>query len=301
MTLNSRLSALALVITLVGCGGKSFDEGGGGGSSSQGNTGNVPTAGSAAAGSSAGGSGQVGGSGNAGSTPMAGISSGGTAQGGQGGDACESFNDEIEMTIGVEILNDTTQPIYIGAQTDNCGSTPLFAVQDPAGRQLLTESGCGSSCDLVRKQGAIACPTICRQPFAIALQPGESYSTYWTGLDYVDTKLPPECVIAPLGVGLCTQAVRIEPGSFTFSSVAATGIECSRSSAMCDNCQPDGNGGCTINGALLGERKLKAATTVLLDGSYGIYPKAAPAQGDAAPATGGSGAIALPRVVIVFK
>jgi hypothetical protein len=295
MTYTSRFTALFLLSTLAACGGKSFDVAGNeGGSSGAGGTSNV---------AGRGGSGSNGGGSQAGAGPTAGSGTGGTGQGGEGPDACQAFNDDAGTFIQVVIANETAETIYVGDDTSNsCAvSQELFRVEDASGELLSIDATCRTTCDVARTQGPSGCPSICRGPSVISLQPGEEHRMNFSGLKYVETKLPRECVTSPNGTQQCSQAKLLEPGLFAFSAIAGSGYECALSSTQCGTCQPDGTGGCTINGATRAGTTLNASTKVLLDGSYGIYPKKLPPPGDAAPAEpGGSGAIALPQIRIVF-
>ena len=288
----SKFSALLLVSTLAACGGKSFDVGEGkpneGGSSGEGGSGNV---------AGRGGSSPKGGSAHAGTSPTAGSPAGGSGQGGQAPDACEAFNDELGTFIEVDIVNETSSPIYLGDEAQTCSAPQLFSVKDESGQTLTIESECRTSCDVARHDGPVGCPDLCRVPSTIALQPGEQHVTSFSGLHYAAKKMPKECLTSPNGSVDCLQALMLDPGTFTFSSIAGSSVECSLSSTQCDVCQPNGAGGCTINGALRSGTELRASTQALLDGSYGIYPKKLPAPGEAPSDTG---ALPAPRIRIVF-
>jgi hypothetical protein len=298
---RSRFS-LALLILLAACGGKSFEGPGdsraAAGSSSQAGSGSggQGNGGATVGGATVGGA-TVGGASHAGAGSGTGGSLGGSAQGGQAGDACSAFNDDVGALIGVEIVNATSDVLYLGSQEEGCAPSQLYAIEDATGQEVKGDVPCRTTCDVARKEGLISCPVICAGTQVTALAPGETYSTTWNALEYVPTTLPEVCVVPPRGANTCLRAVRIAPGEFTFSSVAARAITCSDPASMCGACEPSSGGGCTIHGALLGGKLVDAATTVLLDGRYGISAKTAPAPGDA-PAPG---AVALPRVQIIFK
>lgn len=287
-----RLAALFFVSTLAACGGKSFDAGNPneGGRSGEGGSGSV---------SGHGGTTQNGGS--TGPTPEAGSSSGGTGQGGQAPDACEAFNDEGGTYIQVEIVNDTANVIYLGNDTQTCSAPQLFSVEDESGQALTIDAECRTSCPMAGSDGPVGCPDLCRVSSVIVLQPGEQYFTNFSGLQYAAKKMPKECVTAPYGSADCLQALMLEPGTYTFSSIAGSAMECAVSSTQCGTCQPDGAGGCSVQGAVRSGTELHASTQAVLDGSYGIYPKKLPAPGEApADEPGGSGALPAPRIRIVF-
>jgi hypothetical protein len=299
MAHHLRFTALLLASTLAACGGKSFDVNGQdpneGGSSGEAGSGHV---------AGRGGSSSTAGSGHAGSKPTAGTSAGGTGQGGQGGqapDACEAFDDDAGTFIQVDIVNETTGTIYLGGEENTCAAPELFGVKTADGQALTINAECRPSCDMARRDGPIGCPALCRAPSVIALKSGEEHATNFSGLQYAAARMPKECVTSPYGSVECVQALMLEPGAFTFWSVAGSAVECALSSTQCGECQPNGAGGCTINGAVRSGTILRATTQAVLDGSYGIYPKKAPAPGEApADEPGGSGAIALPRIRIVF-
>ncbi len=300
MATLQRFTALLFVSTLVACGGKSFDVNGkdpdDGGNAGQGGSSHV----AGASGSHTGGTGQAGKGSTAGSS-SGGSSSGGIGQGGQAPDACEAFDDDVGTFIEVDIVNDTDRVIYLGGERDTCDSPPLFSVKDESGQTLVIDAACRTTCGVARSQGPIGCPAICLAPSVVALQPGEQHVTTFSGLQYLATKMPKECVTSQYGIQECTQALMLEPGTFAFSSIAGSAIECSLSSTQCTECQPNGQGGCIINGAVRSGDILRATTSAVLDASYGIYPKKLPAPGEApAEEPGGSGAMALPRIRIVF-
>lgn len=294
MTYLLRFTAVLVVSTLAACGGKSFDAGGGppneGGSSGEGGSGSV---------AGRGGGGPQGGSAHAGTSPTAGSPAGGSGQGGEA-DACEAFNDDPATFIEVDIVNETSRPIYLGGEPNTCSPQRLFGIEDENGQTFVLDAQCRTSCSEARSHGPIGCPTLCVPPSAIALQPGEQYVTNFSGIHYAVTKMPKQCLTSPNGSQECMQALLLEPGTFTFSSIASSSIECSLSSAQCDVCQPNGAGGCTINGAVRSGTELHASTEALLDGSYGIYPKKLPAPGEGSSDVPGSGALPAPRIRIVF-
>jgi hypothetical protein len=284
MTHPARFTALFLLVsTAIACGGKSFDVHGTdpdeGGSSSQGGSSSV--AGKGGTSSAAGkGSGGVIGRGGAAS---AGSGSVGGAQGGRPADACDAYVDDAGTYLPVEIVNQTTGTIYLGAEQATCGSSPLFQVENDAGIKTFAPD-CRAPCNVVRKEGAVACPGICRAPYATALVSGQSLVTSWDALDYVGVKMPKACVVAPNGAAECVRATRIDPGAFTFSARASSEVSCKdwTATGTCESCPP-GSLSCEIQGAMLTGTLRTASTSVVLDGSFGIFPKAAPAPGQAPP------------------
>jgi hypothetical protein len=268
-----RLPTVLMVFCLTACGGKSFDDASpddSGGSSSRGGAGNT-----------------------------AGKSAAGGAQGGAG-PACESFDDDVGAQVSIEIVNATKQPLYLGDETESCGIQAFFDVEDENGLPLPAPSFCGSPCESVREQGELGCGPICLTSSAILLQPGERFSSSYSGLVAARLELPQACVLPPDGIGTCEQARRIRPGNFTFSARAGSSADCGAFSSddkddkACVACQPGDSGGCIIPGSLIAGEIRSAKTTLWLDESYGIYPDA-----ETAPAPGGSGA-ARP-VEIVFS
>lgn len=283
MANTSRLGSLLLLIAcLAACGGKSFDErhpsDSGGGSSNEGGSDDVGGAGSASGGRS-----------NSG-----GKATGGNAEGGSADDSCDHFADDAATMLMVNIVNQSSAPLYFGAESDGCGEPPLFAVEDESGHQLRTNVDCHTSCDAVRTFGVAGCPLLCRVPSALALPPGLTHSTTWSGLDYVDLKIPSACVKAE-GADSCQQAQRVRPGTYTFSARAGSSTKCTTPSGMCEACMPR-DYGCYVDSAQIEGDIRTASVTVQLDESYGVYPS----TDEAAPAPGGSGATARAVVEIVF-
>jgi hypothetical protein len=266
------LSALLVAGSLLACGGKSLD-------------GAEP---------SGGGSGQ----GGTGSGSASGSGAGAVAQGGRAPSACEAFTDDDGTLLGVQIINHTSQSLYLGSTMITCGSIPLFDVEYESGERVTSVADCRSACDTARVTGPSACPDLCRLPSAIRLQPGEVYPTTWSGLDYVKVEMPAACVTPPYGVAQCDRAQRIEPGAFVFSAQAGTSVDCSAASPSgdCGVCRLD-EPACVADGGLIGGELRTAKASVFLDESYGIYPKQKDAPGEA-PA--GDANIAQALVQIVF-
>lgn len=295
VTHSSRLAYALLLTALTACGGKSFetDPNPDNGGSDQG--------GSGQGGSSSAGKGH-GGSGVAGSVSHAGMSQGGT---GGSGSVCSAFDDAQGTYISVAIINKTSAAIYLGQLEVNCGVSPLFGVMDAAGAPLAFPGNCQTTCQQLRTSGPIGCPGLCAFPSATAIQPGQALYTMWNGLYQVDRELPRQCVNSDYG-NVCQQTLQVQPGQFTFNALAGRSVDCSQTTGgPCQACLQN-EAGCVTQGALIGGEILKAATTVTLGPSYGVYGTAAPAPlppGGNIPNPGGgssSGAIALQNVEIVF-
>lgn len=262
----SRLACVFFAVAAsAACGGRAFEAGD-----------QSPSAGSSNAGSASGGSGNVGGT-----TGKAGSPSGGTAQGGSAGSVCESFDDQPGRYISVAIYNKTAAAIHLGEQQVSCEISPLFDVNDAQGAPLKNPSGCRGPCQALRNDGPGGCANICLYPSAVTLQPGEVLYTTWDGLYEVEAQLPAQC-LAPGQPGMCSQALAITPGKFTFSALAGSSLDCSTTvGGSCGSCVPSGNGGCTTSGSLIGGTMHEATTTVLLDSSYGVFgPPPAPLPGN---------------------
>jgi hypothetical protein len=283
MAQPSRLLVGLLLSGLAACGGKSIDVNpDGGGGSAAGGSGH---GGTAQGGTSHGGTAQ-GGSAEGGSAASA-----GTGQGGSAG-ACAVFDDEPGWYVNVELINQTSQPIYVGQDTVTCNVAPLFLVADASGATLSEPNSCNASCQLLRTQGPIGCPAICAFPSSVLIKPGETVSVAWDGRYGVQRTLPAACVNQDYGQTSCEQARAIQPGTFTFWAVAGSSIDCSQTTTVCSACTPSPNGGCSTPGSLIGGKLLKATTSVLLDGSYGVWgspqpaplPLPDPGSGTAAPA-----------------
>jgi hypothetical protein len=278
-----RLALALLVSTLAACGGKASKAGDDG-------TGATGSGGSGASGSGAGGTGQTGGSGT-------------------GGDAvCASYDDDYATSVQVSIANQTTTTLYLGQDMVTCSMAPLFQVANADGTPLPGLGNCRTSCMNLRQQGIGGCIGICAFPNTVQLQPGESLFTTWDGLFAVQGQLPPRCVPADArseAMMLCDQAKRVEPGTFTFSALAGSALDCSQTNpdGACVPCAPSPNGGCTRSSSLIAGPLHAAEATVTLDASYGVYPAPSPTPD---PGTDGAGAapsdVPVARVVeLVFS
>jgi hypothetical protein len=271
-----------LAFSLLACGGKSFD--GPGGGSATGGVGQAGAGGAATAGSSVGGVAPV----------------GGVAQGGAPSDVCAKLSDDSATFVGVEIVNNTSETLYVGTTQVTCGEVPLFEVASADGRQLTTVADCRAPCEVVRKEGQVGCGDICRLPSALKLAPGGIYTTSWTGLDFVQVQMPKECVNPSHGADRCDRAARIRPGTFTFSAQAGSSLDCSQTlNGDCGACGPD-QSACLAQGALISGKAHQAVTTVLLDETYGVYPDVAKSLPGPAPSQAGDANIASPTVKLVF-
>lgn len=276
----ARLGAWCLVSGLVACGGKasaqrSPEEGGQGGSGS---------AGRSSGGNASGGEGRAGSS----------------SAGAGGADACAVFDDEAGIWVQVSILNESSTTIYLGQSSVTCGMAPLFSVADRGGAALPDLGDCRASCVQLRTEGAGGCPAFCALPSSVELQPGESLQTSWDGLYRVQGSLPGRCTsFDSSGAQLsCDQAKRIPAGTFTFSALAGTALDCSQTSGgTCSPCTEVGNDGCSTPASLITGKILTARASITLDESYGLGPEPS-AGAEAAP---GSGAIAAPQVLLVFS
>lgn len=300
MVQSSRFAYVALLFGLAACGGKSFDV-----------EPDPTSGGSNQAGSGQGGSGH-GGNGSAGSAlgPLPGpvhlgyagsiSKGGGTGQGGGAGE-CGGFDDEPGSPVNVMIINKTSAPIYLGQDMVTCGVSPLFSVADAGGGALPAPSSCTTTCQQLRDVGPIGCPAICAFPSSVALQPGETLYTSWSGVFTVERELPTQCANPDYGT-TCQQTKQVQPGKFTFSAMAGRSVDCKATTGgACGTCSPGGNnaGGCTIPGSLIAGQMLTATTSVLLDYRYGVWGSPQPA-----PLPGGSGdtgaALPLLGVQLVF-
>jgi hypothetical protein len=287
MAQRSRLMMVFLASSLAACGGKAFEL-----------EGTDPDVGGSAG---RGGSSHVAGSGNVAGTGTSGTETGGTETGGTGvgggeggnGGACPSLLDDSAAFIGVDIVNETAAPIYLGQPMVTCEVPPLFTVHDARGGSLPSPSRCRSGCG----SGSGGCTAICLFPAGIELLPGASVRTNWDGLFDVEIDLPPECSSAG-GSSHCQHATRVQPGTFVFSAQAGSTLDCSQTSMMCGQCTPDTFGNCVTQGALIAGKLRTATATVELDSSYGVYTKTLPA-----PSPGGDSGASRPlsTVRIVFE
>jgi hypothetical protein len=271
-----RLALALLVSTLAACGGKAN------------RTGDDGTGATGSGGSGTGGTGHTGGTGTSGTGHTGGTGTGGV---------CASYDDEYPTAVGVSIANQTTTTLYLGQDMVTCGIAPLFQVAAEDGTPLPDLGDCRSACVTLRQQGAGGCVGFCAFPNTVQLQPGEVLYTSWDGLFAVQGQLPSKCVPYDTGGDTkvsCDQAKRIEPGTFTFSALAGSALDCSQTNpdGACVPCTPSPNGGCTRSGSLIAGPLHAAEATVALDASYGVYPAPSPA-----PSPGADGAGAAPSDV----
>jgi len=261
VTYLSRAVLMLLLVPLFSaCGGKSSSSPDGGDSGSSSSGGSAPTAGS---------------TGMSGSAPTGGSMAVGGASPNGGAAACAQHDDESPVPVEVLLVNKTSKTIYLGQDMVTCGVAPLFAVTDASGKVLPPVSDCRAACAEIRKpNGAGGCPAICRFPSSLELAPGASHAETWTALYDLDAALPGSCVpFDPTAPSVtCSQAKRIVAGTYTFSARAGTTNDCSMTTGagQCAACMPDGKGGCTTQGALIGGAMLKAEATAMLDASYGF-------------------------------
>jgi hypothetical protein len=286
--LSRALFLLLLVPVFSACGGKS---------SSGPDTGQAGDSGSSSTGASAptGGSTGVSGSAQAGGS----MAAGGASPNG-GAAACAQHDDESPVSVEVLLINKTSKTIYLGQDMVTCGVAPLFAVTDASGVVLPPLSDCRAACAEVRKPNGVGgCTDICRFPSSIELAPGGSHAEIWDALYDVDAALPGSCVSSERTAPsvTCSQAKRIVAGTYTFRARAGTTNDCSMTTGagQCAACMPDGNGGCTTQGALIGGAALKAEATVTLDASYGFSTDSNTSSAGDAP-----GAVAPPTVELFF-
>lgn len=285
------LVGLLLGVSLIACGGKSVDENRDGDDPGRGGGGQGGTA--------AAGSGGV--QPHGGSTGEAGrVGEGGSA----GAPECTAYDDEASAYIPVWIINETARMLYLGPRMASCSSAPEFEVADGSGVRLPPVTGCPGSCTVLRTSGAGGCPTICLQPSAVELKPGEVIHTTWQGLYSVRASLPAHC--APDGAGpgelQCEQAKRAAAGEFTFTAVAGSALDCSAgATGTCEPCVERDEGGCRRRGALVGGAEHVAKTTAFLSVQYGLSPistKTLPPPGG----SGNSGAAPAPaQVELIFR
>lgn len=230
------------------------------------------------------------------SSSVPGAEGGASAQGGSGNHAgsggggqaqgCHAFDDELATSVAVNISNQTSGPIYLGDAAEACGSqpSPLFGVDDAAGEFLLPVDACRRPCQQPDNGG---CTLLCAPQRTILLNAGEVLSTSWSGLYTVARTLPASCSQGGTDPVLdCQQAKRVEPGSFVFRAVAGTSLECQQRAedGSCIPCTPAPEGGCETPGSFLAGTVLGAATPVMLNEAYGVYPAAAadPSSGSGA-------------------
>ena len=242
-----------------------------------------------------------------------GADGGASAQGGTGNQAgggsggaeaqrCHAFDDDLATSVIVNISNRTRTPLYLGDMMGACGSepSPLFVVGDASGVPLTTVNPCRLPCQTPDVGG---CTLVCASPRTVLLEPGEVYTTSWSGLYGTARELPSSCAEVGTEAIQCQQAKRIEPGTFQFTAVAGTSRLCSQVDAAgaCMPCTPVPEGGCVTVGSTLASGNLQTSTTVSLNEAYGVYPAPAADPSSGSGAGPGSGNIAQLSVELVFE
>jgi hypothetical protein len=212
----------------------------------------------------------AGSSGAGGSGNQAGSGSQAGRAGTGGASACDAFHDDGGWSVVVKIVNETSAALQLGERMASCSDSPLFQVFDADGAPLPDSGSCGSSCEDAMNGSFGPCPQACAIPSAITLQPGESLDAPWRGLFSATKTLPKSCRSSGDSVD-CEVAQNVSPGSFKFTAVAGSTLDCSQlGQGMCRRCEPNGGGGCSTIGAIVGGASHSAEITVELDASYGV-------------------------------
>jgi len=285
---RTQLGAFVVGFGLLACGGKSFDDNGGsGGSGASTQGGSSHVAGSSGASSS--------GSHAGGTSASGGAAAGGTGQAGAPSDACSGLGDDSGTFILVEIINQTTETLYLGPTMATCGTVPYFTVDDENGKRLTIANDCRASCDVVRRDGPVGCPDVCFQPSVTRLAPGTSYVTNWSGIDFVRLQLPSECINPDYAPAQCDRARRIRPGTFVFSSVAGDAVDCSSAfNQNCGACDADAAG---CGGGLVSGQIRTTTTKVVLNEAYGVYGDSTKKLPPPAPGNAPAGMVAGVQII----
>jgi hypothetical protein len=217
----------------------------------------------------AGGNGGAAGSASAGK-PSAGNGDGGAAEVPE----CAALVDDAPHHVVVDIINDSTETLFVGADMVTCALAPWFDVRDAEDRPLAPPGSCRTTCESAMSANPVGgCPAICLFPQAIELEPGESLMTEWSGQHLELVGLPKACQSAEYPTAQCDRAVAIEPGTFTFSAKAGTELDCSPTGTPCEACTWRSDaGGCVTQGALISGSLRTAEARVELDASYGVGP-----------------------------
>lgn len=215
-------------------------------------------------------------SGAGGNVPRAGTTSDGADAGGASSDSvtCESFDDDADVGVQIDVVNGSSEALYLGSKPDGCEAPALFAVQRESGPMLTKPTSCRTPCDVARVSGPVGCPPPdCPRTLVTRLMPQQGITVTWDGLDYVARFLPEACVQSPEGDEQCIRAQRVEPGTFTFTAEAGTMISCSQD---CDDaCDPE-LGGCFVADAVIAGPRRQVSVTVSLGPSYGVHPQSEP-------------------------
>ncbi len=258
---KSLIPPFAMAWLALACAGKALEQ------SSGSSSGATSSAGAFAA---TGGSDARGGSSGTGLGGMT-SQSGGSSDGGAGG-ACSQYDDEAGATIQVQLVNGTSQPIYLGSRTPGCASGAELTVSFTGGADLVPPGLCIPTCEDMRLGKAALCPPVaCPINAATTLQSGESVLFQWSATYMQSVTLPPECPLPDDG-NQCQRIAGVKSGGlYTFSSQAGTAIDCTQTGAVtCPPCTPNGSNGCYTAGAVVSGTVLSAHADVVLDSSYGV-------------------------------
>lgn len=226
--MKTMLAALVVLSFAAGCDNEVTPAGGGG---------NGPNGGSGGEGGGDGGAGGDGAGGDGGS-------------GGAG--ECQQYIDQEGppvQTVPIMIRNGGETPIYLGVPKPDCGGSPLYRAETPAGDPVQTNiAACEQTCSgLV--QGGCECLAECAEPSVLMIYPGGSAELDWTAVIYESQAMPAECY----GDQSCVQPTCVSPvlppaELMFFVDAYADVADCSE--AICD-CDGGESGSCIVEGATL--------------------------------------------------
>ncbi len=163
--------------------------------------------------------------------------------------SCEDLADYTgaEPSMGFTVTNNTDRTLYIADDMPTCGPTLLFELSDADGTELPYSNYCSSTCEQLQ-DGVAGCPAICLATEAIELQPGQTWTTQWSGLYFVERDLPASCSPEP-GIDTCLQLVAAEDEQFTITVRANDSISCENSpEPVCEPCVEQ-DGACRVSWA----------------------------------------------------
>lgn len=188
---------------------------------------------------------------------------------------CSNLADQTSAVVSVMLENQTSKPIYVGPERANCEPVlnSSYEIWTSAGASVSTARACGNvSCAELGSgdyQG-LACLNLCyNQATYTQLMPGEAQRSAWSAAWLVSYELPRKCLgESPSLRDSCTRIESLPAGTeLRFEAWASESLVCT-TTGRCADCARSPSGDCTVQAEELGEIKLSAAATLLLDESY---------------------------------
>lgn len=188
---------------------------------------------------------------------------------------CSNLADQPSAVVSVMLENQTSKPIYVGPERANCEpvlNSP-YGIWTSTGAGVGTARACGNVSCAELSSGdyeGLACLNLCyNQATYTQLMPGEAQRTAWSAASLVSYELPHKCLGESTSLrDSCTRIESLPAGTeLRFEAWASESLVCNATNA-CAACTRDSSGDCTVQAEELGEMKLSATATLLLDESY---------------------------------